>query len=74
VDWWLRWRKIAKPELVPDGRPPDGDTVLRPGAKRWTTLYLSESARTDDRPLLTPGQAHRSSHAPWLNREPDTSP
>ena len=67
--WW-KHRKARPFGPRPDDRLPDGDTVLRPGAQRWTTLYRSECARTDRTPLLTPGQAHRSGKAPWLNRDP----
>jgi hypothetical protein len=46
--WWKRRQKVA--ELSSDSRLPDGDTVLRPGAVTWTTLYRSERAGTADRP------------------------
>jgi hypothetical protein len=65
--WWRRHRFDPSAEFQSDGRLPDGDTVLQPGAVRWTTLYRSQCARTTgDRPLMTPGQEHRSRRAPWL--------
>jgi hypothetical protein len=56
--FWRRKRRSAPRsdtgDLRRDTRLPDGDTVLRPGAVRWTTLYRSERARTDAQPLMTP--------------------
>ena len=64
--WWWKRRRITPSDLHSDSRIPDGDTVLRPGAQRWTTLYRSECARTESRPLLTPGQEYRSRRGPWF--------
>src|SRR5262245_51692681 len=58
---WKRRRKTATSRLHSDDRLPDGDTVLRPDAVRWTTLYRNEQAGTSDGPLMTPGMQNRTS-------------
>src|SRR5262249_19247316 len=58
---WKRRRKTATSRLHSDDRLPDGDTVLRPDAVRWTTLYRNEQAGTSDGPLMTPGMENRTS-------------
>jgi hypothetical protein len=63
--WHKRCRKAVA--LSSDDRLPDGDTVLRPGAVRWTALYRSERVHTDTSRLMTPGQEYRTREAPWLN-------
>ncbi len=69
--WWRRRRKVVPAvtdRAIGRARLRDGDTVPIEGYRRPADV-LRERARTDERPLLTPGQEHRTRKAPWLNPE-----
>lgn len=71
---WPR-RRWADPDHTgrdPQGRVYDGDTVRRDGQPRWADLLPPVNALAEPtrllptiRPLMTPGQEHRSRGGAW---------